>query len=940
MAFNPFEAFSMRSRLGRSLMAVLGIVVMLTFVLSSGAVGTGNDFFDQIGGIFNTKKKGDQVATAYGDKVYQADLQEVRRERLAAKTFLMEARHRAHHNWAIELGEVAKGTQLTVPVREYVSAFAAAYPTRYTNAIKWQMAADPTKLQTLLREARPDSEDRRALNGAAAVLVYETMGRGIDPVIPDRDFNPETDDGALNFLLLLKKADQLGVQYSDKAVVDLVSRETGGRLTQADRDAIEASMRQSPQFAGLTGEWLRKAVGNEYRARVALAALEGRTAGDELKTITNMQAQQYGADGQERGLTTARPGGVTPYEFFEFYKDRCSEHTFTAIEVPASAFVGKVEGAPTVKERVELFNKYRGELPDPASDKPGFKDPRKAAVSFVTLDATAKRITDAQPRIAAGNLFLALTAGAQTPPGGAIPALLQAVHPELAATMPVKDEISAKVQANVKPYNIMDQWGFQPRDASIFRPEPIAALLAGFSGYPTPTSAVAPWFLAARYVEADEMKHRVPAMLQAWLMPFNPVPTNAFGYLAYALPHLPKLPPEGLYSATVVAEQKKRDRRQLFEEDVQQFRNKLREMTEDPDRLAAMFGQKKEDKNSKEKAAKAQAEARKYVAEWLAERGLTAQGTNTPGSAMDLSKDPALKTLNDLAFPEPAGTNSFAEMVFAVDNYSRMIGRQMPDTPRMTAFQADWFPRRPMGEDLDKPAHLFWLTADVPATQYSSLDAANRALTLSSFNTILFHFDPDRMTERVDKAWRLEKARALAKAEADKLVEKVKEIGKRAAANPVGVEKELRDLVAAQNYRVVTLDGIAKLKFEHMPTQAQLGYAPTKIDKLKVMYPSANFVDQLLEVRNQQPGAVTVVPDAPRTHYYVACLVSSAPKTVEQFREVFAKTNASGPANNPLYVQYALQDEQREVVNGLIARLRAEAGVPMDALKKEESIFE
>jgi hypothetical protein len=946
MAFNPFEAFSMRSRLGRSLMAVLGIVVMLTFVLSSGAVGTGNDFFDQIGGIFNSRKKGDLVATAYGDKVHQTDLTEVRRERLAARTYLIRAREISHFNWAIELGEVAKGTQLTVPVREYISAFAATYPTRMANNAanaKWQMAADPAKLQNLLRDARPESEDRRALNGAAAILVYDTMGRGIDPVIPDREFNPETDDGALNFLLLLKKADQLGINYSEKATGDLVARETGGRLTKQDNSQIEAEMRNNPQFGSFTAAWLMQAVGNEFRARVVLAALQGQTMSDALKARSSQAIQQVGADSQDRSLSTAFPAGVTPYEFFEFYKDRCSEHTFSAIEVPASAFVTKVEGAPSVKERVELFNKYRGELPDPASDKPGFKDPRKVAVSFVTLDATAKRITDGQAKIAAGNLILALSAGAMTPPGGAIPALLQAVHPELAATMPVRDAVTSRVEQARRPYNFGDQFLFQPRDTSVYRPEPIAALVAGFAGYPSIAATPVPYVLATRYMEIEELRHRIPFDLQAWLMPFNPVPTNAFGYPAYALPHLPKPPAESLYSATVIAEQKKNDRRKLFEEDVEQFENKLREITRDLSPFAAMLGGKKDDKETKEKAVKAKAEAQKYIAEWLAERGLTAQGTKAPQSATDLSKDPALKTLNDLALPEPDGTNSFAEKVFATFNLGEQMRRQMPDIPQMSAFSTDWFPRKPLGEDIDKPAHLFWLTADVPATQYSSLKAANEALaqeSLSSFNGLLFRFDPDRMTDRVDKAWRLEKARALARAEADKLTEKVKEIGKRAAANPVGVEKELRDLVAAQNYRVINLDGMAKLKFEHMPTQAQVGYGPTKIDKLKVMYPSADFVDKLLEVRNQAPGAVTVVPDAPRTHYYVACLVSSTPKTVEQFREVFARTNASGPANNPLYVQYALQDEQRQVANGLIARLRAEAGVPMDALKKEEGVFE
>ncbi|HVK07654.1 MAG TPA: hypothetical protein VM597_02640, partial [Gemmataceae bacterium] len=894
---------------------------------------------------FNTKKKGDVVATAFGDEVHQADLQEVRRERLAARTFLIRAREASYYNWAAELGEIAKGTQLTLPVREFVAAFAAAYPTRFASnvdAAKYRAATDPQRFQALMRDARPESEDRRALNATMAIMVHDMMGRGTDPVLPDRGFDPETDDGALNFLLLIKKADQLGIKYSDKAIVDLVARETGGRLTKQDNGQIEAEMRKGGQFGSFTGDWLLQAVGNEFRARSALAAVQGQTASDELKAITNQQLQAFGGEGQDRARSSARLGGVTPYEFFEFYKDQCSEHTFSAIEVPASAFVAKVEGTPTIKERVELFNKYRNELPDPASDKPGFKDPRKAAVSFVALDANAKRITDAQPKVAAANLFLALTAAAQTPPGGAIPALMQAVHPELAATMPVREAVASRIEQNRRPYTVTDQFLLIPRDTSVYRPEPIAALVAGFAGYPSVAAAPVPYVLATRYMEVEELKHRIPFDVQAWLMPFNPVPTNAFGFPAYALAHQPKAPPEGLYSATIVAEQKKKDRRQLFEADVEQLQNKLRELTDDPDRFAAMFGQKKEDKASKEKAAKGQADARKYLADWLAERGLTAEGTNVPQGAMDLSKDPALKPLNDLAFPEADGTNSFAQMVFAVDNFSRMVGRQMPDNPRMSVFQPEWFPRKPMGDDLDKPNHLFWLTKDVPATQYASLKAANEALAqqdLASFNGILFRFDPDRMTDRVDKAWRLEKARALAKAEADKLVEKVREIGKRAAANPGGVEKEMRDLVAAQNYRVVTLDGMAKLKFDHMATQAQLNYGPPKIDKLKVQFPSADFADKLLEVRNDGPGAVTAVADAPRTHYYVACLVSSTPKTVEQFRDVFAKTNAVVAAN-PLYEGHALQAEQLEAQRSVVARLRAEAGVSMDALKKEEGVFE
>src|SRR5262245_35979760 len=97
MAFNPFEAFSIRSKLGRAVMAILGIVVMLTFVLSTGAVGTKNDFFDQLGAMFGGgKSRGEVVAVAYGDDIHEAELREITRQRQAANTFLVAATESAY----------------------------------------------------------------------------------------------------------------------------------------------------------------------------------------------------------------------------------------------------------------------------------------------------------------------------------------------------------------------------------------------------------------------------------------------------------------------------------------------------------------------------------------------------------------------------------------------------------------------------------------------------------------------------------------------------------------------------------------------------------------------------------------------------------------------------------------------------------------------------
>ena len=68
------------------------------------------------------------------------------------------------------------------------------------------------------------------------------------------------------------------------------------------------------------------------------------------------------------------------------------------------------------------------------------------------------------------------------------------------------------------------------------------------------------------------------------------------------------------------------------------------------------------------------------------------------------------------------------------------------------------------------------------------------------------------------------------------------------------------------------------------------------------------------------------MPDSPRTHYYVACVVDRLDKKIEEFRDsVFTKSTATGPAQNPLYMQYALPEERGKAMEDVRTRLRADA---------------
>jgi hypothetical protein len=562
----------------------------------------------------------------------------------------------------------------------------------------------------------------------------------------------------------------------------------------------------------------------------------------------------------------------------------------------------------------DLFNKYRSDLYDPGRDRPGFKEPRKVKVSFVAIDATAPRVADALPKVRAASLFLNASWGAMS--GSPAGALSSTSSPALSESLPLKQVVADKMDENLSRYKASEQYFFEPRDFSIYRAQPIAALLGGFAGYPSLTGAVAPYTLMFRHVEQHDIQTRVPILLQAWLTPFSPTMGNALGMPAFAYALNPKVTLEGFYMADAVKDLKKRQRQLLFEADVRQLETKLFELTRD---ASPFLG-----KADKAKIDKAREEARKHLEAWLKDRNLTPISTKGFVDERSVSADPELKPLNALATPELDGTNSLSKKIFEATD-PRMFGGSGPPIPRTQPFQPDWFPAEPAGDAADKPNHLVWVTEDVESKTFNNLANADS------------NIGGGEMTKRVEYAWKLEKARALAKADADKLANEVRAITKDAAGNLLGVERQLRDLAAQRKAKLIHIDDLAVLKFKPEATQAKTGYEKPKIEKHQVLYPTDNFVDQLLELRKQPLGAVAVLPDAPRTRYFVAAEVQRDERTIDQFRMVFGRSTETGVAQDPLYMQHALPEERGVAIEDVRARLRADAKYDeKDAFKKRE----
>jgi hypothetical protein len=937
MAFNLFDTLSARSRTGKSVLAVVTILVMFMFVLSSGAIGSGNDIFDQLGSFFSSSKgRGPVVATAYGDDVRSSELDDVRKQRQAATEFLARAVSRSYSNWAKALDEDVRSGRVTSETRRDIERIvslrahadesdkdARAYREfliPLTDFRSFNMGSpDVRKLQEAVNRARlkPDSDDKRVLDGLTAILAHDaSQGPGVY-LVP---IGNESDRDVLDFLLLLKKADRLGIRYSKDAVMDLVKVDSGNRLTNDDMSKVAQQVRQGGRMGNVSTDWLIDAIANEYRAREALLAIEGKSP--ELEFIRqrqafNLPAIMFGVSPSATPapieMTTASgdPGGLTPYEFLEFYKDRCSENSFDVLVVNAEAFLDQVKDPPTPTELKALFAKYRGELPDPAKDRPGFKEPKKQKLEFVTLDATAPRVTQAIPKVQAASVFLCASSGMIS--GSPVAALAAAAQPSMAETLPVRKTVAEKMEANLSRYQPVEQYYLTPRDTSVFRPRPIVSAIGMLAGYPDLTTVIGTMAAVHQQVERIDQQTRIPFLLQPVLTPFNPTLANALGMPAFAYALNPKLPPEGLYLPEATATVKKEQRRNLFTADVHQLEEKLHKLTTGDQPIT--FPPPKPDKAKQEKNRE---EAKKYLAEWLKERGLTPAATKVADDQFKVAKDPDLKPLNDLAVPEADGSNSLSKRLFPEPN-PQFAQFDMSPKP----FEPFWFPIDPFGEGVDKPNHLVWVTEEQDARTYNNLENADKLTN-------------GEMSKRVERAWKLDKARALAKAEADRLADRVREIGKTATTNAPGVERQLKDIAAEKKLREFTLERMAVLKFEHGATPGQEEYKAATIDKSYVLYPTADFTGKLLELRKEPLGAVTVLADSPRTSYYVACLIGKTERTVEQFREVFAKTNAT-IGKNQLYGQYALPEQLDRAVTDVRLRLRADAGLDLkDAFKNRE----
>ena len=920
MAFNPFESFRKN---GKGIMAVLAIVCMFTFVLSAG-IGGGNDFFDWAARQFGGEdRRGGDLGEVDGRVFHSKDLNEIRSKRMAANNYMLAAVDIADNKMLEQIDQDLKNN--TLKDKEAAKLLQSAVSDRQTFEIVRSMRNEQILQQFAQRYEQSLQRLRRVFETLNTTdhpteyrairrffLVLGNQGRqrqrqssGQSNLYFDQPNTNERD--ALQFEAYLRSADKMGIKLSESDIESLISKETDGLLVEEDFKKINGFVRKN-RSGGLSPDQLLQAIGDEFRVQAAMSVLRGTSIGGRITL----------------------PAAMTPYEFYEFYKDRCAELAFDVVDVPVDMFVSQVKEEPPEAELRALFDKYRKDEYDPSRPTPGFKEPRKARVEYVGLDAEMAPYKKGQPALLAASTIAAGLSAATS--GDSISGAMFVVSPPLAESWLAEDRA-----APFKAVTVFDMFrlvhhglpfvpSVNPNDSSFYHPLPNAALAAQLAVLRNPiadlSAAVAGYRNLADLIETRD---RVKVGMQMTVAPmgFNPIfPLTAIAAIAANAPKTP----EGIFYAQELDRQRRVERPQrLARADLENLNAKLLEIhkktqpKEDPTDPLTPPKKIEPSKIDAKLVAEANKEAGELVKKWIAERpGVLHGESKKVEDKFSMLTDPDLKALTELVLDKPQPYRLFAYM-FLSDR-----GREpSKESSEASLYNPIFFPEfaAPAPSSFDKPAFLAWTVEDLSAKTYANFDAISQ-----------------EMRANLVRAWKVEKARVLAKTAAEQLAAGIGSLARkelRDANNPSAFNKGLADKVAADHYTLLT-DRIRLAKLSEQRAQQMNqpnSYGPTRLTNKQIPYPlnptrdnPVGMADLLLEERNKPLGEVVVTPDLPGSHFYVCVLVEKkVPNTVEFNNEVFRKTNPTPRTSaDSLYSEVAQGEAVREYMKDALSRFKAE----------------
>jgi hypothetical protein len=888
MAFHPFQTFR---RHQKKWLAAITIMCMFIFILQFGK----GDALDRMMSFFGASRiKKTTVATVYGNKVTDYDLDAVRRQRelantiietmayLGRETVLQELRQK---NALDDFDEIQKITLRDLirqrDERLQMDQFSAQFGPaardlmagRYLSPQQRKDNAFRDHEQLLLMEeslrAKNQTEQARKVRQLLSVLEFEMWLR--DKPATERLYfggSLRVND-LLDFVMWRDQADKLGITLTRADIRAAINQEAlNVQPLEEDDNALVARVQRFPRLPpNLTADDIYTALGDELRVGLAQSAVLGYPPG----------ARYYRYVGTEVNHV---PATATPDEFWKYYQDNRTTLRVEMLPIKVDDFLAEAKKLPepSKQELEDLFNRHKDQEYNPDLDQPAFREPRRVAIEWVSA-----RQDSPHQRKQADQFITSLVAAGPTNP-----------LPVAALTTQVLEEWERRTFSYRMPGLLESSFALSfYRDAT--KPIDAAAVLGQAMG--AIATGADPVSVATLYVAGIDVRNRAAvssavqaetqrrAGVAATMVLAGTNPLLAAGLVRYADQANQVLPLDVV-------------RKEVFERVRDDLARRFL-----IDNLKTVQSELEKLKGRPEEARKKEAD--KYLAKAIKEYGLSHGTTAKPRDFYDIPDDTGLKSLRESYRNQPPRDDirgrNFAGLFF--DNAPLYLPEQWPAS--RTAFDI-------FGGQWERAAEpfLYWKTEDKKG------------------------YTPEKAEDvwpKVVDAWRYQKARELALQEAERIQQEVM----KAKAQGDGL-KLMREESAKHPAwgDMFALSDIARLVVPPLGPRQYVPYMPDE-DRIKAR---PDFVDQLMRSLKER-GDATVVWNRPQSMYYVTYLTDIARPNETRFYADYAGSHSFG---ENLWRHMEVERRQR-YYHDVLAQLRTEAGaekgkwdVPDDLRKRIE----
>lgn len=685
----------------------------------------------------------------------------------------------------------------------------------------------------------------------------------VDPRLDDprKPENPLATEDLLDFMLWRRQADRLGIQMTEAGVKRERNQEIGNlKLDEKTWAMIQMSVGMNMNRGErLSPELLLQALGDEFRVRMAKIAI----LGPDAPVPQRSQFNPFGEPPMQMPTRTAT--SFSPHEFWEFYRKSRTEISVRMLPISAREFLADVKDTPPEKELTDLFDKYKEEEPNPTRAKPAFKQPRRLQLAWVSANATE----------------------------GTYPKTAEIVLAVTEATMPIVFQQQLRQEYSQQEFNFsLPRWS-EEQNARAMLPafkQPgfddmnrLQVLMPGTPGGAILAAATGSY--KAREVALDlkalgswideETKTRKQFFASALALSASPDPMAMLGTAAL-----------GVVARQHAGSDRSGQQTLPFKVVTRYLTKNLRDQTANALVNSNLDTVRKE----LEKFRGRPDEAKKYIAEAVTKFGLKHGVMAQPRDEFTLFEDPGLqelkKPLKD-TIPLRARLPREYTALLEDDPKGRLLGRLLAEMIKRTFTGEQTF--------IGEPKYLYWATLD-------------KAAYVPKF---------EEVKEQVVEAWKLAKARELAKAEAEVVAEKARKAGNTAQNILIDGSKH--------SGKLIELYGVTRLQ---PPAQSALAvrmaqYTEYRIPTTEIEFPAPDFLDKLLELEDF--GNVVVLHDNPESTYYVVTPLSRRTEPLlGEFAEIYKSTSPLSHMPNPLLMRF---DQQRrfEHRQAVMKQLRAEA---------------